>query len=128
MKIILNAVSILFLITSVICCTESDRIHTLSENTNTKHAKSELESALIENEILPDKVISDSETAVEVAESILFELYGKENIVKQRPYDVNYIDNYYIINGTLPIYKMGGTFLIIINSKDGKVIKLTHGK
>lgn len=125
MKVVLNVVLTLF---SVISCTESKTMHIFSENTNSNYAKSELESALTENEILPDKVISDSETAVEIAEIILFKIYRKENIIKQRPYDVNYIDNYYIINGTLPNDKMGGTFLIVINSKDGKVIKLTHEK
>lgn len=98
------------------------------ENNDLKHAESELKNALINNEILPDKVIPDSQTAVDVAEIVLFNIYGKENIIQQRPYNLNLIDDYYIIEGTLPKNTLGGTFLIIINSKDGKIIKLTHGK
>ena len=98
------------------------------ENKDSEYAKEELENAKINNEFSPTKVIPDSKTAVEIAESILFPIYGKDNIIKQRPYDVNFTDGYYIINGTFQKSEIGGTFIIIINSKDGKVIKLTHGE
>lgn len=113
--------------TSLVSC--SDKLNKeYNEANEIEYAKTELKSAIIKNEILPDRVISDSQTAVDVAESILFKIYGEENIIKQRPYDVNFTDGYYIINGTFPKPTIGGTFLIIINSQDGKVIKLTHGK
>ncbi|REC57122.1 hypothetical protein DRF62_00935 [Chryseobacterium piscium] len=115
------------LLTSLVSC--SDKLtKEYNEANEIEYAKTELKSAIIKNEILPDRVISDSQTAVDVAESILFKIYGEENIIKQRPYDVNFTDGYYIINGTFPKPTIGGTFLIIINSQDGKVIKLTHGK
>lgn len=116
----------LFLLMFAFSCTQKSGVYL--ENNDSEYAKSELKSATIENEILVDKVISDSQTAVDIAESILFKIYGKKNITKQRPYNVNLIDGYYIINGTLPKFSFGGTFLIIISSKDGKIIKLTHGK
>ncbi|WP_426475797.1 NTF2 fold immunity protein [Chryseobacterium balustinum] len=113
--------------TSLVSC--SDKLtKEYNEANEIEYAKTELKSAIIKNEILPDRVIPDSQTAVNVAENILFKTYGKENIIKQRPYDVNFTDGYYIINGTFPKPTIGGTFLIIINSQDGKVIKLTHGK
>ncbi|WP_207429917.1 YbbC/YhhH family protein [Sabulibacter ruber] len=94
-------------------------------------SKKELAEALKntdKTQILVDKVIKDKPTAINVAEAILFSIYGKENIVKQRPYESYLIDGYWLINGTLPQGWVGGTFLIIINSTNGKVIKLTHGK
>ncbi|MBW3521021.1 YbbC/YhhH family protein [Chryseobacterium sp. NKUCC03_KSP] len=121
-KIIFNLLFVLF----IFSCTKNPEI--FKENNDLKHAESELKNALINNEILPDKVIPDSQTAVDVAENFLFNIYGKENIIQQRPYNLNFIDDYYIIEGTLPKNTLGGTFLIIINSKDGKIIKLTHGK
>lgn len=99
-----------------------------TENKDSEYAQEELENAKISNEFSPTKVILNSKTAVEISESILFPTYGKENIIKQRPYDVSFIDGYYIINGTFSKPQIGGTFIIIINSKDGKVIKLTHGE
>ncbi|MCD0479660.1 YbbC/YhhH family protein [Chryseobacterium sp. LC2016-29] len=121
-KIIFNLLFVLF----IFSCTKNPEI--FKENNDLKHAESELKNALINNEILPDKVIPDSQTAVDVAENFLVNIYGKENIIQQRPYNLNLIDDYYIIEGTLPKNTLGGTFLIIINSKDGKIIKLTHGK
>ncbi|MDX6183587.1 YbbC/YhhH family protein [Flavobacterium sp. Fl-77] len=96
-----------------------------------EYAKSELKDALYnkkEKQILVDTVIKDKETAIIVAEAILFKIYGKDKITKQRPYEINQIDNYWVLNGTLPNNMLGGTFLIIINSKNGQIVKLTHGK
>ena len=121
-KIIFNLLSVLF----IFSCSKNPEI--FKENNNLKHAESELKNTLIKNAVLPDKVIQDSQTAVDVAENTLFNIYGKENIIQQRPYDVNFTENHYVINGTLPQKMKGGTFLIILNSKDGKIIKLTHGK
>lgn len=122
-----NIFSFLFVI-FLFSCTNNKRTGVSNENFSSDYVKSELNHALIKNEVIPDKVISDSETAVKVAEVFLFKIYGEQNIIKQKSYAVNYINEYYVINGTLPKQMKGGTFLIIINSKDGKVIKLTHGK
>ena len=73
-------------------------------------------------------IIKDSVTAISVAEPILFSIYGKDNIIKQRPYETYLIDKYWIISGTLPKDYLGGTFLIIIDSRDSKIIKIIHGK
>lgn len=96
-----------------------------------ENAKQELAAALentTEKKFIVDKVIKDKKTAVSVSEAMLFNIYGKEKIVKQRPYEGFLINGYWVLNGTLPQGWDGGTFLIIINSIDGKVIKLTHGK
>jgi septin family protein len=79
-------------------------------------------------QILVDKVISDKETAIAVAEPILFKIYGKNQILSEKPYQVELVDGYWILNGTLPKGYLGGTFLIILSAKDGRVIKLTHYK
>lgn len=129
----------LLLMIPILSCTKRDKQEiniskmnnsvVFKENRNIENAQSKLKSALLENEILTEKVIPDSKTAVNVAEIILFKIYGEENIIKQRPYNINYFEDYYIINGTMPKdLAIGGTFLIIISSKDGKIIKLTHGE
>jgi len=73
-------------------------------------------------------LIKDSVTAVHVAEPILFEIYGKDHIIGERPYEVYLIDNYWVLSGTLPRTYVGGTFLIIIDSRDCKILRITHGK
>ena len=111
---------------TLIACSQSDRTKAGIEN-----AKQELESALhnsSEPQILVDTVILSEKAAIKYAETVLFEIYGQENIEKQKPYEVYKIDGYWIIGGTLPKGMRGGTFLIILNSKNGEIIKLTHGK
>lgn len=79
-------------------------------------------NALNEITIIPDK-----ETAIKIAEKILFKVYGKENIEEQKPYEIYLIDGYWIMFGTLH-YGVGGTFLIVMDSKNGEVINIGHGK
>ena len=74
-------------------------------------------------------LLENEETAVKVAEAILFHFFEQENIIKQRPYKVFLIDGYWIIKGSFPKnMAVGGVFEIILNSIDGKIIKITHGK
>jgi len=111
---------------TIIACSQYDRT-----KAGIEYAKQELESALhnsSETQILMDTVILTEKAAIKYAETVLFEIYGQENIEKQKPYEVYKIDGYWVIGGTLPKGMRGGTFLIILNSKNGEIIKLTHGK
>jgi hypothetical protein len=97
------------------------------------YAQQELKLAFTNKEqqnVIDNKsvIIKESVTAILVAEPILFGLYGKDNIVNQRPYEIYLTDNYWVISVTLSKYQLGGTFLIIINAKDSRVVKITHGK
>lgn len=98
-----------------------------------QYAESELKSAVSDktNHNAVDgktPIIKDSLTAIAIAEPILFRIYGKDNITKQRPYETYLIDNYWVLFGTLPKGYLGGTFLIIIDARNSSVIKITHGK
>lgn len=97
------------------------------------YAEQELKSALTDqsqHNLIDNKtvIIKDSLTAMSVAEPILFSIYGKDNITKQRPYEIYFINNYWVMKGTLPKEYVGGTFLAIIDSRNCKIIKITHGK
>ncbi|MBC6699430.1 YbbC/YhhH family protein [Hymenobacter sp. BT190] len=72
--------------------------------------------------------LPDSAAALRVAEPILFRTYGKKQILKQQPYEIYLIDNYWILMGTLPENWHGGTFTIVLNSQNGQIIGLKHGK
>ncbi|WP_185816944.1 YbbC/YhhH family protein [Hymenobacter metallilatus] len=95
-------------------------------------AKEQLQEALkreatVVSSTVP-RPLPDSVAAVRIAEPILFRTYGKKNIVDERPYEVYLIDKYWVVMGTLPEDTDGGVFIIILDSKDSRVIKLTHGK
>jgi hypothetical protein len=98
-----------------------------------KYAEEELKSALSDttkhNVIKSNSIIiNDSITATTVAESILFGIYGKANITKQKPYEIYHIKHFWLLTGTLPKGSVGGTFLIIMDDRNSQIIKLTHGK
>lgn len=113
---------------SLVSCGQANKNRT---TLGVEYAKQELHNALTdttEKQILVDTLIKDKGTAIAIAEAMLFKIYGKDNITAQQPYEVNLIDGYWILNGTLPKNMLGGTFLIIIKATNGQVIKLTHGK
>ncbi|WP_157807296.1 YbbC/YhhH family protein [Hymenobacter chitinivorans] len=73
-------------------------------------------------------LLPDQATAVTVVEPLLFRIYGKDNIVRQRPYEAYLIDGFWYVSGTLPNGCDGGVFEIILNAKDSQVLQVTHGK
>ena len=67
-----------------------------------EYAEQELKSSLTDksqHNVIDNKtvIIKDSLTAINIAEPILFSIYGKDNITKQRPYEIYFIDNYWLI-------------------------------
>jgi hypothetical protein len=108
--------------------TKADRLKS-GETYARKELKVALSDSAIHNVISAKSlIIKDKETAVNVAEPILFDTYGKGNIRKQRPYEIYLVDNFWVISGTLPKGYSGGTFLIIIDATNSKIIRLTHSK
>lgn len=84
--------------------------------------------SIYKNDNLPIEVIPDVETAIKVCEPILISAYGKD-ITEERPYIVRLCNNCWRITGSLPRKaKLGGTFSIVIQKSDGKVIKMYHTK
>lgn len=97
------------------------------------HAEKELKSALsdrTQHNVIDNNtvIIKDSVTAINAAEPILFSIYGKDIITYQRPYEMYFIDNYWIISGTLPKNYVGGAFLIIMDARNSRILRITHGK
>ncbi|WP_291147872.1 YbbC/YhhH family protein [Flavobacterium sp. UBA7680] len=99
-----------------------------------EYAQKELKTTLSEeapgNYVDNERILlKDKSSAIKVAESILFGIYGKQNILDQKPYEVYFLDKYYwFIEGTLPENSKGGTFLIIIDARNSKILRITHGK
>ena len=118
---------ICFLFSPLILCCQNFQGRLVMGEQNAKEA---VRKAIADKDYKPfyDTLITDKQTAIAVAEPILFKIYGKKNIVDERPYECYLIDGYWYISGTLPKGWTGGVFEIIVSSKDGRIIKLTHGK
>lgn len=119
---------LLFSFVSISCTQRNNRA--TSEKTNTENQLKYVLSDKNQHNLIDNKriIIKDSLTAISVAEPILFGIYGKDNIVNQKPYEINLIDSCWILSGTLPKNMVGGTFFIIIDARNSKIIKITHGK
>lgn len=119
---------LVILIFSLSCCSQNKRLILGKE-----YAQEELKIALSkepQHNVVDYKtiIIKDSVSAVKIAETILFDIYGKQKIEKQKPYEIYFLDQYWIISGTLPEGYIGGTFLIIIDARNSNILKITHGK
>lgn len=66
----------------------------------------------------------DKETAIKIAEVILFRLYGEEDIIAERPYKVKEEDDIWWISGTLKENEFGSAFSIAISKQTGAVFAL----
>lgn len=77
--------------------------------------------------------LSDPQKVFQVAESILIEAFGKDKILRQKPFHLNKKDSIWIMEGSLPkliteeYILMGGVAYIEITS-NGIVLKIGHSK
>ncbi len=66
--------------------------------------------------------------AKKIAKVILYDVYGRFNILKQKPFFSCQVNDFWIFQGKIKKNRKGGVFVIIINSKNGSVEYLSHGK
>ena len=125
----------IFLLTLVCCGQQTNKIENtakrsiLGRENWEKELRLTLSDSTLHNVVEPNKIlIKDSLTAIAIAEPILFSVYGKDQIISERPYECYLIDNYWLISGTLPEDYKGGPFMIIIDATNGQIIRITHWK
>jgi hypothetical protein len=73
-------------------------------------------------------LVPDQKTAIAIAETILFTIYGEKTIASERPYEIHQLRGYWLIFGTLPKGSLGGTFKIVIEAKTARVVLIGHDK
>lgn len=71
-------------------------------------------------------LVGNEKMATDVAEALLFNIYGREKIISEKPYEIHFIESHWIIKGTLPVGADGGTFEIIIDAENASIKKLVH--
>lgn len=70
--------------------------------------------------------ITDEETAIKVAEKAWLAVYG-EDIYRKKPFFAELKHGIWIVQGTSPTEK-GGVPYAEIRKRDGKILKIEHGK
>jgi hypothetical protein len=73
-------------------------------------------------------IISDSVTAVRVGEAILRSVYGRQQIDRQSPLQARLDDQDWTVEGTLRPGTLGGTALVVLSKRDGRVVRVSHGE
>ncbi len=71
-------------------------------------------------------LVPDKETAIKIAEVVLFRLYGEQDTIRQRPYTVKEEDYIWWISGTLPRDSYGTVFNIGISKHTAAILHLTR--
>jgi NTF2 fold immunity protein len=72
-------------------------------------------------------LVADKETAIRIAEAILFPIYGEKNIRAQQPYHARLKDGKWIIDGAPPPQGFaGGSFHVVILQRDARVVEIYH--
>ena len=104
----------LIMITCTTCSTEKiETVETIRENGNA---------------IPVDGLVPNEETAIRIAEAVWLPIYGSL-IYGSRPFKARLVDDsIWVVEGTLPEGSVGGTPYAEIQRKDGKVLKVIHGK
>ena len=72
--------------------------------------------------------VLDETTAVLIAEAVFYSIYGEEKIKQERPFKATLNEEIWTVTGTLSKGFKGGTAIAEISKKDGRVIRVSHGK
>ena len=74
--------------------------------------------------------VEDARTARQKAFALWSEIYGKEEIEEEKPFTVCYDEenDAWLVNGSKPIFALGGSAHVIIRASDGQVLALWHEK
>ncbi len=76
----------------------------------------------------PEGYVPDSATAVRIAEAVWIPIYGERHIRRERPYGAMLRDSVWHVYGHLPANYLGGVAVAEISKRDGRVLRVSHGK
>jgi NTF2 fold immunity protein of polymorphic toxin system component len=71
--------------------------------------------------------VPDDNTAIKIAEAVLIPIYGAQQIAGERPFHAVPTAGVWKIEGTLHTSN-GGVAIVQLQSRDGKIISVIHGK
>jgi hypothetical protein len=72
--------------------------------------------------------VPTANVATRIAEAVLNEIYGEEQIQRQLPLRATLRGETWVIVGTLAPGRLGGTAHIEISKRDGQITYLSHGR
>ena len=87
-------------------------------------------NAMVDNHnYVPDAgFVPDEQTAIQIAAAVLTPIYGEEAVKHQRSFAATLKDGVWTVVGALPHGAVGGVAPVEMSSKDGRVLRVTHGR
>ena len=77
----------------------------------------------------PRGYVPDAKTAIRIAVAVWSPIYGEKQIQSEKPFHASLKHGVWTVTGSLPSRAMaGGTALVDISKKDGRVLFVMHGK
>ena len=111
----------------IFCLADSSKRAFDGENNSRKQLKMFLNDSSA-NRVQGEILIKNKQTLIQIAEPILFSVFGRESVISERPYEIYLFGNYWLMNGTMPRNVLGGTVSIAIDRRTCKVVGILHGK
>ena len=76
----------------------------------------------------PAGFVPDSLTAVRIAEAVWTPIYGAAQIQGQRPFRASLQGDVWTVEGSLAPGWVGGVALAEISKRDGRILRVSHGR
>ena len=76
----------------------------------------------------PDGYVPDAATAIKIAVAVWEPIYGRKEIQGQKPFRATLRKGVWTVTGSLPPGYVGGVAEADISKRDGRVLRVIHGK
>lgn len=76
----------------------------------------------------PEGYVPNAEAAIQIAVAVWGPIYGAEKIEREKPYRASLRNDVWVVEGSLPAQRLGGVAIAEISKKDGRILRVSHGK
>lgn len=73
-------------------------------------------------------MVPDEQTAIRIAEAVWIPIYGASQIESEKPFHAELRGGVWTVEGYLPEGMLGGVAVAEISQRDGRIIRVSHGK
>ena len=73
-------------------------------------------------------MVPNEATAVAIALAVWRPIYGEQHIARKAPFHARLADGEWTVEGSLPPHTKGGVPLAVIAQRDGRILRISHGK
>ena len=73
-------------------------------------------------------MVPNEATAIAIALAVWRPIYGEQHIARKAPFHARLADGEWTVEGSLPPHTKGGVPLAVIAQRDGRILRISHGK